>query len=380
MKTLAALIRKYVPLFALLLALSPCIVAQEAPVVDIDNRIDLSNTSIREISERWAKYASTNPDSVAERRKYWCRSDQEKFKDFDFTQPFLYSQMPFNFLLTYYYLVILSIEKEGDAFAIRTGYLAKSSTEEFTKGQNPWAIIRVYAIREENTWKFTNAFNFRTKAWIMQRFGPITYHFDAGHPLNVQEAEKSVHFCDSLAAFLDIRQKNKFDYYICPAADQLCELLGFDYCVSAYTTGIAFHNDLLISGTGSAFYPHEFVHQATGALPNYFIGEGSATWLGGVMGKSFITAVKDLSNAVAKNDTVSLDDVLERKWGWHVNAFYVSGAIMCKTVYDRKGVAGLKQLFVLPEDDSLLKAKLKELLGEDPEKVWRKELLKYKTE
>ena len=89
-----------------------------------------------------------------------------------------------------------------------------------------------------------------------------------------------------------------------------------------------------------------------------------------------------MANELAKNDTVTFSDVLNKKWGWQYAAFYTTGAIFCKAAYDKGGVVLVKTLLDIPRDDErLIEAicKLFEIKKVDIDSFWRKEVLKFKT-
>ncbi|MDZ7615195.1 MAG: hypothetical protein U5K51_16980 [Flavobacteriaceae bacterium] len=96
------------------------------------------------------------------------------------------------------------------------------------------------------------------------------------------------------------------------------------FSFAGYTTGIGLNEKrILLSGFGSAYYPHEFIHLI---LPDFdrhaLIEEGFATWKGGQGGKTFEESAKLFANELAKNDAVAFSDVLDRKWGSQYAAFY----------------------------------------------------------
>lgn len=63
-------------------------------------------------------YLNSEPDSL-HNNQYWNSAEKVKFKNFDLSTPYLY-QFPSKQLLNYYKPTILSIEKEGDYYGIRT--------------------------------------------------------------------------------------------------------------------------------------------------------------------------------------------------------------------------------------------------------------------
>ncbi len=354
--------------------------------IDVHTRVKQNVKEVASVLEVYKNYLNNRPDSVQADNPYWCTSDKNKYQDFDFTRGFIYDPIPIDYLrIDYlsklYRFVILSIEKEEDSYAIRTAIIAKDVTQPYMKEQNPWAIIRIYAIKENNNWKLKNAFDFKIKGWKTISESNITYHFPSDIHLKKNEMLKSKLFCDSVSALLQIKTWQPFDYYITSSGDKESELLGFDFAFSAYTTGMAFKPNILIGGTGSAFYPHEFTHHVTEEkkIKHKLIKEGLATWLGGSNGETFEQNLHTLSNAIRNNDTLTVDKVIDLTWGWTVNAFYTTGGLFCKLVYEKNGITGLNRLFSIPANDNVkLKEELMKLLNtKNLNEVWRKELLKY---
>jgi len=165
----------------------------------------------------------------------------------------------------------------------------------------------------------------------------------------------------------------------------LGQLLNFDFFFAGYTTGIGM-NDLriLLSGLGSEWYPHEFVHLIVPKFERHrMIEEGFATWLGGAGENTFKESAKILATQLAKNDTVTFEEVLNLKWGWQYSAYYTTGAIICQCAYDKFGIDGVKKLLEIPKNnDKLVEAicNLFNLSKSDLDKFWRKETLLYLKE
>ena len=346
--------------------------------IDVHARVNINDSTVNKVVQLYKNYLQNRPDSVQSQNPFWCSADKKKFSDFDFTRSFLYDAIPMKNFVVLYRFVILSIEKENEGYAIRTAFIAKDISQPYMAKQNPWAITRIYAIKENGEWKLKNAFEFKVKDWKSVTDGNIIYHHPNKIVLDKQELKKSKTFCDSIAKLLQIKSWSAFDYYIAQTPDEMCELLGFDFAMTAYTTGMAFQKDILLNGTGSAYYPHEFVHHVAEEknIKNKFINEGLATWLGGSRLKSFKENVESLSDFVSKNDTITLDNVLEEGAGWTVGGYYTSGAIFCKLVYEKKGLKGLEELFLLPaNDNTVLKKKLMQLLEvTNLEILWRNAL------
>jgi hypothetical protein len=345
----------------------------------VHSRVDTSKQEVKEIVTLWANYLSSRPDSIYD-NPYWNEAEKKKYSDFDFTRTFIY-QFPSAQLLSYYKPTILSVEKEGANYAIRTLFNAEE-LEGIYKKSNPWCITKFYAIKENNRWKLKNALPVITANWKRKTIGKITFIYPPEHRFNETLAGKANKFCDSVAMKFQLPDWKPFDFYITKNGDELGKLLGFDFFFTGYTTGIGMNEErVLFGGFDYEWYPHEFVHLVVNNKKRHgMINEGFATWLGGAMEKTFEERAKILAQQLVKNDTVTFDHILNKKWGWQFAAYYTTGAIICKLVYDKGGVTAINKLFDIPPDNSKLIQTICELLiinTTDLDKFLRTETLKY---
>jgi hypothetical protein len=355
--------------------------AQKSKIkVTIHSRVDTSFSDVRDISMLWENYLNSSPDSIYN-NPYWNSEEKQRYRDFDFSQTYLY-QFPSKQLLRYYAPTILSIEKEGEYYSIRTIFAADNLPEEYRK-LNPWSIIKLYAIKENGSWKLKNAISIITQNWSRKTIGKITFIYPPHHAFNEVLAQKANAFCEQLTTEFKFNDWKPFDFYITESADELGQLLNFDFFYAGYTTGIGMNeNRILLSAFGSEYYPHEFIHLL---VPNvkrhWMIEEGFATWKGGVSGKSFEESITLLANEIESNDTLTFTLVLNKQWGWQYAAYYTTGALFCKIAYERGGLPLLTKLMEIPMDDEKLVNSICELFQLDKKELaifWRNEILKYK--
>lgn len=66
-------------------------------------------------------------------------------------------------------------------------------------GVQPYALVRVYAVRERGTWVFSNALPRTTRDWQRKTVGPFDYVFPSGYRFDSARAERAARFADSLA-------------------------------------------------------------------------------------------------------------------------------------------------------------------------------------
>jgi hypothetical protein len=348
--------------------------------VEIHSRVDTTNTEIKAIATLWINYLNAEPDKISD-NPYWNEKEKNAYRDFDFSRTLLY-QYPAENLLRYFKPKILSIEKEGEHYGIRTIFSAEGLEGEFRKS-NPWAIQKLYAVKENNEWRLKNALPIITTHWNKKTVGRITFIYPPDHKFNQALADKANQFCNQIASEFQFPEWEPFDFYVTQSGDELGRLLNFDFYFAGYTTGMGLNEKrILLSGFGSEYYPHEFIHLI---LPKFgrhaLIEEGFASWKGGQGGKTFEESAKMFAYELAKNDTVTFSDVLNKKWGWQYSAFYTSGAILCNSAFEKGGIKLVNEILKIPNDTEKLIDNLCLVFKVDKKNFddfWRSETLKYK--
>jgi hypothetical protein len=167
---------------------------QQASIdVSIHARVDTTQAEKKAVAELWINYLKTKPDSLSD-NPYWNKAEKKQFKNFDFSVPYLY-QFPSKQLLAYYKPTILSIEKEGDYYGIRTIFAADGLHGIYRKS-NPWCITKLYAIKENGEWKLQNALPIITENWHKTTVGKIRFIYPLDHDFDEALAKKASEFCD----------------------------------------------------------------------------------------------------------------------------------------------------------------------------------------
>jgi hypothetical protein len=347
--------------------------------LEVHARVDTSQREVKEVVELYTRYLSSSTDSVYD-NPYWNSEEKKRYEDFDFTAKFMY-QIPSQQLLRYYKPTILSVEKEGNEYVIRTLF-STDKVKGTTSMPNPWCITKVYAAQENGTWKLKNGIHNLTKNWQRKTVGKITFIYPPEHRFNDSLAQEANIFCANLADKFQLSGWQPFDFYIAKDPDQMGALFGFDFYYAGYTTGVGMNsNRMLFSGMDSEWYPHEFVHLLVENKPRHkIIDEGFATWNGGAKKLTFDENTKILAAQLNKNNKVTFTDILDKSWGWQYNAFYTTGAIICQSIYQQKGLAGITALLNTSVDDSTFMDELCKLYGipkNELNNYMRKEILKY---
>jgi len=347
--------------------------------ITIHARVDTTKKEISDIAALWTNYLNSQPDSIYD-NPYWNDAEKKLYRDFDLSRIFIY-QLPSKQLLNYYKPTILSIEKERDHYAIRTIFAAEGLEGNYRQS-NPWCITKIYAIKENNQWKLKNALPIVTQHWKRKTVGKITFIYPPQHIFNDTLAKNATEFCNRVTKEFQFPEWKPFDFYIAENADELGQLLNFDFFFAGHTTGLGMNaNRILLGGFGSEWYPHEFVHLLVPDKERHgLINEGFATWQGGAMEKTFEESANILASQIAIHDTVTFRDILNKQWGWQYAAYYTTGAIFCKLAYDKGGITAVKKLLEIPPDNGKLIDSICTLFGigqNDLDKFWRTETLRY---
>lgn len=348
--------------------------------VAFHSRVDTSNNEIKAIAALWVNYLNSQPDSLYN-NPYWNDAEKTQYKRFDFSIPYLY-QLPSQQLLNYFKPTILSIEKEGEYYGVRTLFSAEG-LEGAYRTSNPWCITKLYAVRENGEWRLKNALPVITEKWKRTTVGKIIFVYPPHHEFDHDLATKANEFCNKLSREFKFTEWKPFEFYIAESGDEMGRLLNFDFYAAGYTTGVGSNdNRILFGGTGSEYYPHEFIHLIVPKQERHGLAEeGFATWKGGQQGKTFEESAALLANELAKDDTITFDDVIKKTRGWQYAAFYTTGAVFCNAAYDKGGIELVKKLLEIPRDDEKLVAticSMFEIKRKDIDAFWRSEVQKFK--
>ncbi len=273
-------------LLLLIFGLAPCFIFSQVNL-KYHSRVGNLPTAEPAPFEVLEGYLNSNPGSKLSSEEYWSQFDQEHYPDVvDLSQNSLFQFEP-NELLRFFQPLVLKAGNVRDHFEIQVMFHHPSDAKQ-ENSMSPFAILTYYLVQEEGGWKLTNPLRFRSSNWNTKRIGSITYHFPPDHHFNPQQGRQSTFFCKTLCDRLktDIPE---IQYYICNSGDQLGWLLGFDFFFAGYTTGKAFIScNLLFSGMGSEYYPHEMAHLCARQSKNKFIDEGIATYFGGTGNMSYL--------------------------------------------------------------------------------------------
>jgi hypothetical protein len=211
----------------------------------------------------------------------------------------------------------------------------------------PFAVCRVYAVRESGHWVLANSLGQLTREWRHTKITPITFIYAANHHFDRSRAQRSVKFVDSVATAFGANRPKPIEFYIADSPESMFRLLGLDVLPN-HTPGLAYTaHRLIFSGSAlyGEWYPHELAHMAVDSLTKswrtpFALDEGLAMWLGGSRGKDFPTLMEDLAGALRVQPSITLDTLLGSASVSDTLA-YPAAAALLQMAYDH-GMAQVK--------------------------------------
>lgn len=332
----------------LALLISTSAFAQDSVNIIVSNRVNFETDYNKEqVLETYRNYLASIPDSIYD-NPYWNQKEKKAFKQFDFSIKFLLQGIGSKNLSQYMDLYVLTIEPSGtERYTLRVQYQFKGGLK---SGSSIWCIHKVNAIKEDNKWVLENYFNEATENWKSTNRGLINYHHSPDYKVNGHEANRAANFLDSLKKTFNINKVNHIDYYLTKSADQLGELLGFEYFFTGYTTGVTVAPLGRIYTSVGEFHAHELVHLLLynqDINRNFFIEEGIASFLGSKFQypKKYNEEQEKFQNDLIKKPNYTIENIYSSKLPFNsYNYKYAFGARICELVYTKRGIEGLKRM------------------------------------
>lgn len=361
---------------------SICLSQQIVPAVVAG--VDTSQTEVKEVYHLYKNYLNSHPDS-AYNNPYWVK-DEKPILDSTFKRPadrFYFANYWIKFSSKYYKFTILGITKVYNSNAYRIRTLIDYTDDKYIHWNgllyNPPFITLYYAEKTSDGWKLENAMAVETNNWKHYDTKYIHYIYPPEFNFNKPLADKADSFCTALTDTFGIKEVQPFTYYINIDIEQMGRLFNMEYWGFPTYGYTIFATRQIISARATEYHIHEFVHMLLPRSKNNMIGEGIATYFAGPGDETFKQALTAFSKEIKNNDTITFDDIYTQKYHHSLDSkpFYVTGAVVCKFVYDKKGIEGLKELLKCPsnKEEDFDKTVLA-LLGID-KKTFEKEVINY---
>jgi hypothetical protein len=267
-----------------------------------------------------------------------------------------------------------------------------SSVNDSTHEVKPLALYRVYATREVGRWVLANALPRVTRTWRRESIKHVTFMHPPALPFDRRRAEASAAFVDSLARAFEVPPPPAIDYYFSDDLIETFGAMGLDYFpLDSDTAGgrsdVFDHLVFVGASTNGEGNRHELAHIVlapliAGGRTHRLIIEGLMTWTGGSAGLAFASLLPGLKQYVQAHAELTLEVVMTspplREGTLDVG--YDGIAVLCAMIYERGGLAAIRELLAAGTQPSEALGTAARLLGvsrDDLDKVWRKRVLAY---
>lgn len=327
-------------------------------IPDITARVDTSKTAIKEVYHLYKNYINSKPDSIY-KNPNWNEKEatlylKSKLLKIDRSANQIYNYYRSSEYLNYFTPKILQIDSiSSGRYQIKTLFAHDCSEIEYKKS-TPDYITKLYAVRNTGgLFKLENVITYDTKKWKTYNVKFIKYVINPNCSFDNKEALNAVKFCEKIAKQFNLKIE-PFTFYVLPNSDEMGKLYNFEYWLSYLGGQTIIPSREIFSTYGNVNYPHEFVHMLfplpkdnVSFCPAIF-NEGLATWLAGPsFNETFENSLKQISKKFKKQNKVSLDDIMTFKFrnDFDNSILYVTGGVICKLVYEKKGEKGIWELY-----------------------------------
>ena len=320
----------------------------------------------KEILRIWEEFLNRDFRVVDDANlRYWVTSER-----FFAPNRFLSDLYTVKANLKYSQITVVGLFPVGkDTFNLKTMF---SSTYDSGKKHQLEYIYSVYVIKTGEGFKFMSSPQWYFDHWEKKDVGSISYCFDKNRPFNPQLGVRLDSFNRSMSRLFksDVQLpiyfvgKNVFEAY---------QFMGYDYNAEqatfsqqgAYTESL---QKIVFAGNGTEYYPHEIVHLYTGLFwgkddiyYHQWFNEGIAVFLGGYQGYPVEWHLKKLKKYLDEHPQEPLNDISTFYFTvdgeYRTNFMYEIGGLICKRIYEAKGMDGLFDLLKSGStDDDFYKA------------------------
>ena len=368
-------------------------------------RVDTTDVDIKAVYDLWRKFLSSNPDSAID-SSLWNQKELKRYSDPYAARSWIYNSER---IIKSFPPLLLSIEKEGKFYAIRTLYYSEGLEEPY-KGSNPWALQTMYAKKvkikikkddkekkidtlpqgkrvgyqskmpdslskkkDSTEYRLYDPLHVITDNWDKRRMGPIDYHFPHDYFFDRAVGLRMTKFIKHLRKKYDLPKVSPIEFYITRHQDEIAAAAGLGFMLGPSAGRSNTPNAQVFSSLASEWYPHEIKHVLFRDFKQHFIlNEGIATYLGGSMNRPFDSLAVDLAQFFYSNDTITFQQILDSPYleGSTVT-YYTVGAVLCKMAYQEGKAEKVKELLSSGVSDAELYKTIERVLGINKQDVTR---------
>lgn len=333
-----------------------------APSVTVSFGVDTTAADVGSIVALVRAYLA-RPDTGAAARRLWTTTDSLDRGTGDLHRQLVYQGFPATVL------GVLSAAPGDSVYVIK---ILHATADSARRQIMALALQRLYAVRApdaEYGWQLSNALPRLTGAWPTRHVGRITFHYAPGQAPDPERAARAARFVDSVATLFALPPPARLDYYVTASPDEYLRALGLDFFLMPSGRGTATggqaltESGIVLSGDpaqGEA-YLHELVHAVLRghAGGGAILGEGIPIWLGGSKGRSPPEMFRLLHEYQQARPDVTLEALVRGTAGFgpaENDARYATGALFVETVYQHRGVVGVRGLAGTPSEPGALLA------------------------
>ena len=355
-------------------------------------RVDTTDADIKAVYDLWRKFLSSRPDTAID-TSLWNRKEVKRYSDPYSARSWIYNSQN---IIKSFPPLLLSIEKEGKFYAIRTLYYSDGLEEPY-KSSNPWALQTMYAkkvkikIKKEKVdtlaqggragyeepvadslrkkkdsteYRLFDPLHIITDSWSKRRMGPIDYHFPNNFFFDRSVGLRMTKFIKSIRKKYGLSKVSPIEFYITRNQDEIAAAAGLDFILGPSAGRSNTPNAQVFSSLASEWYPHEIVHvMFRDFRPHFILNEGIATYLGGSMNRPFDSLVTKLAELFDTTDTITFQQIRESPFLEGSTAvYYTVGAVLCKMAYQQGKAKKVKEMLSSGVSDDELYATIERVL------------------
>jgi hypothetical protein len=321
--------------------------------VAVNNRIDPADTELVNAVNFLNSYLHEFTRShVPDYTKYWDAEDCKEYKRPD--------QLVYGINTeTATYIIgkpnILYARPENGCVHIKTLFGRGDTTDKVSV----MSITNHYVRRDENNrLYFVNPMRIAGKGWKTAVAGNITYHYPAYHRFDKKKADSLISRIIKLEKEWDL-SPIPIRYYLANTKEELDHFRGFDFTVAMGNrdkpSGMSDDEDNIVycGGWGENYF-HEVVHVYLNRhYPQSPLREGLAVFYGGSLGHELAWHIKRLDQYLHVHPEINLDKDDYSYMDNYTNPNSTIMGMLCLDAWNKKGIAGLKQIMNYASLDDL---------------------------
>jgi hypothetical protein len=338
--------------------------------------VEAAATPEREILALWKHYLTEPSDSI--RATLWSAPERSTSLHYDLVGPYVYQGFK-NFTVVHL----------GPAVGLPHTFVIRTlvSSVDASRDVRPLTLYRVYATIEDGRWVLANALPRTTRDWRRTTLGKVTFVYPPTHQFNQPRGRATAAFVDSLAQAFGLPEPEPITYYFTDDLGETFRALGLEFFpyggdpAGGRSNVFQRHAYAGMSVNGES-YRHELAHIVLAPLipsgTSGLVMEGLMTWTGGSVGLEYVDLLPGLAKYLSNHPELTLEGLLKNPPP-RVGSLDVGNggiAVLCKMVFGRAGLAGLRALLSAGSDPRTVVSTAAQALGVSPaelDSMWRKE-------